>query len=46
MGRTVLAVVGVVAAIAIAVVAPYLAPLALGVLDTATAYGWQLRSKR
>lgn len=37
MGRTVLAVVGVVAAIAIAVVAPYLAPLALGVLGiTAT----------
>lgn len=38
MGKTVAAVVGVVAAVAIAVAAPYLAPLALGVLGiTATA---------
>lgn len=38
MGKTVVAIVGVVAAVAIAVVAPYLAPLALGALGiTATA---------
>lgn len=38
MGKTVAAVVGVVAAVAISIVAPYLAPLALGVLGiTATA---------
>ncbi len=38
MGKTVMAVVGVVAAIGIAIVAPYLAPLALGALGiTATA---------
>lgn len=38
MGKTVLAVVGIVAAVAIAIAAPYLAPLALGALSiTATA---------
>lgn len=38
MGKTVVAVVGIVAAVAIAIAAPYLAPLALGVLGiTATA---------